>query len=152
MPALQRRMDNPSTEPKPGADEESRATRSLPVRRLQIPVRTAINYWLDLALALLCAGDRVRSFMEYSRGVHQAVNGGVDRLRGVVAVALDDLDECLAERPALATTREAVAARALLHPCLPLPFHHRVLLPQPNGATLVPKAAFLPVVLRHGSW
>jgi tetratricopeptide (TPR) repeat protein len=68
----------------------------------------------DLALALLCAGDRVRSFLEYSRGVHQAVNGGVERLRGVVSVALVDLEECLAERPALATTREAVAARNLL--------------------------------------
>jgi tetratricopeptide (TPR) repeat protein len=68
----------------------------------------------DLALALLCAGDRSRSFLEYSRGVHQAVNGGVDRLRGVVRVALDDLEESLAERPALANTREAIAARDLL--------------------------------------
>lgn len=68
----------------------------------------------DLALALLCAGHRSRSFLEYSRGVHQAVNGGVQRLRGVVRVALDDLDECLSERPALATTREAIAARDLL--------------------------------------
>ena len=68
----------------------------------------------DLALAMLCAGDRSRSFLEYSRGVHQAVNGGVERLRGVVRVALDDLEESLAERPALATTREAIAARDLL--------------------------------------
>jgi tetratricopeptide (TPR) repeat protein len=73
----------------------------------------------DLALALLCAGDRVRAFLEYSRGVHQAVNGGVDRLRGVVRVALDDLDECLTERPALAATREAIAARDLLASTLP---------------------------------
>jgi Flp pilus assembly protein TadD len=73
----------------------------------------------DLALALLCAGDRVRAFLEYSRGVHQAVNGGVERLRGVVRVAMDDLDECLAERPALASTREAIAARNLLHSTLP---------------------------------
>jgi tetratricopeptide (TPR) repeat protein len=73
----------------------------------------------DLALALLCAGDRVRAFLEYSRGVHQAVNGGVERLRGVVRVAIDDLDECLAERPALASTREAIAARDLLHSTLP---------------------------------
>ena len=56
----------------------------------------------DLALALLCAGERSRAFLEYSRGVHQAVNGGVERLRGVVRVALDDLEESLAERPALA--------------------------------------------------
>jgi tetratricopeptide (TPR) repeat protein len=72
----------------------------------------------DLALALLCAGDRSRSFLEYSRGVHQAVNGGVDRLRGVVRVALDDLEESLGERPALANTREAIAARDLLRSTL----------------------------------
>ena len=72
----------------------------------------------DLALAMLCAGMRSRSFLEYSRGVHQAVNGGVDRLRGVVRVAVDDLEESLAERPALATTREAIAARDLLRSTL----------------------------------
>ena len=72
----------------------------------------------DLALALLCAGDRSRSFLEYSRGVHQAVNGGVERLRGCLRVALDDLEESLAERPALATTREAIAARDLLRSTL----------------------------------
>jgi tetratricopeptide (TPR) repeat protein len=72
----------------------------------------------DLALALLCSGDRVRAFLEYSRGVHQAVNGGVERLRGVVRVAIDDLEECLAERPALGGTREAIAARDLLRSTL----------------------------------
>jgi len=72
----------------------------------------------DLALALLCAGDRVRAFLEYSRGVHQAVNGGVTRLRGVVRVAIDDLEESLAERPALGSTREAIAARDLLRSTL----------------------------------
>jgi tetratricopeptide (TPR) repeat protein len=72
----------------------------------------------DLALALLCAGERSRAFLEYSRGVHQAVNGGVERLRGVVRVALDDLEESLTERPALATTREAIAARDLLRSTL----------------------------------
>ena len=72
----------------------------------------------DLALALLCAGHRSRSFLEYSRGVHQAVNGGVERLRGCLRVALDDLEESLAERPALATTREAIAARDLLRSTL----------------------------------
>jgi hypothetical protein len=46
------------------------------------------------------------------------VNGGVERLRGVVRVALDDLEESLAERPALAGTREAVAARDLLRSTL----------------------------------
>jgi len=72
----------------------------------------------DLALAMLCAGLRSRAFLEYSRGVHQAVNGGVERLRGVVRVALDDLEESLAERPALAGTREAIAARDLLRSTL----------------------------------
>jgi tetratricopeptide (TPR) repeat protein len=72
----------------------------------------------DLALAMLCAGQRSRAFLEYSRGVHQAVNGGVERLRGVVRVALDDLEESLAERPALGTTREAITARDLLRSTL----------------------------------
>jgi tetratricopeptide (TPR) repeat protein len=76
----------------------------------------------DLALALLCAGERSRAFLEYSRGVHQAVNGGVDRLRGCLRVALDDLEESLAERPALATTREAIAARDLLRSTLQAAF------------------------------
>jgi tetratricopeptide (TPR) repeat protein len=74
----------------------------------------------DLALALLFAGERSRAFLEYSRGVHQAVNGGVERLRGVVRVALDDLEETLNERPALASTREAIAARDLLRSTLHL--------------------------------
>jgi tetratricopeptide (TPR) repeat protein len=72
----------------------------------------------DLALALLCAGERSRAFLEYSRGVHQAVNGGVERLRGCLRVALDDLEESLSERPALATTHEAIAARDLLRSTL----------------------------------
>lgn len=72
----------------------------------------------DLALALLCAGERSRAFLEYSRGIHQAVNGGARRLRGCLRVALDDLDESLAERPALASTREAIAARDLLRSTL----------------------------------
>jgi tetratricopeptide (TPR) repeat protein len=72
----------------------------------------------DLALALLFAGERSRAFLEYSRGVHQTVNGGAGRLRGVVRVALDDLEETLNERPALAGTREAIAARDLLRSTL----------------------------------
>jgi hypothetical protein len=50
--------------------------------------------------------------------VHQAVNGGVERLGGCLRVALDDLEESLAERPALAGTREAIAARDLLRSTL----------------------------------
>jgi hypothetical protein len=46
------------------------------------------------------------------------VNGGVDRLRGCLRVALDDLEESLTERPALATTREAIASRDLLRSTL----------------------------------
>ena len=77
---------------------------------------TAVRF--DLALALMCVGDRGRAFLEYQRGIHQAVNGGVDRLRGVVRMGLDDLEECLSERPALAATREAIAARELLRSTL----------------------------------
>jgi tetratricopeptide (TPR) repeat protein len=86
-------------------------------RALELDGRwTAVRF--DLALALLCLGDRARAFLEYQRGVHQAINGGVERLRGVVRMGLDDLEESLAERPALASTREAVAARALLRSTL----------------------------------
>jgi len=77
---------------------------------------TAVRF--DLALALMCVGDRGRAFLEYQRGIHQAVNGGVERLRGVVRMGLDDLEECLSERPALAGTREAIAARELLRSTL----------------------------------
>jgi Flp pilus assembly protein TadD len=77
---------------------------------------TAVRF--DLALALMCVGDRGRAFLEYQRGIHQAVNGGVERLRGVVRMGLDDLEECLLERPALAGTREAIAARELLRSTL----------------------------------
>jgi tetratricopeptide (TPR) repeat protein len=86
-------------------------------RALQLDGRwTAVRF--DLALALMCVGERGRAFLEYQRGIHQAVNGGVERLRGVVRMGLDDLEECLAERPALAATREAIAARDLLRSTL----------------------------------
>ena len=86
-------------------------------RALELDGRwTAVRF--DLALALLCAGDRGRAFLEYQRGIHQAVNGGVERLAGVVRMGLDDLEESLAERPALAATREAIAARDLLRSTL----------------------------------
>jgi tetratricopeptide (TPR) repeat protein len=86
-------------------------------RALELDGRwTAVRF--DLALALLCAGERARALLEYQRGIHQAVNGGVERLRGVVRMGLDDLEECIAERPALAATREAIAARDLLRSTL----------------------------------
>ena len=86
-------------------------------RALELDGRwTAVRF--DLALALMCVGDRGRAFLEYQRGIHQAVNGGVERLRGVVRMGLDDLEECLIERPALAGTREAIAARELLRSTL----------------------------------
>lgn len=86
-------------------------------RALELDGRwTAVRF--DLALALLCAGDRARSMLEYQRGIHQAINGGVERARGVLQMGLDDLEECLAERPALAATREAIAARDLLRTTL----------------------------------
>jgi Flp pilus assembly protein TadD len=86
-------------------------------RALELDGRwTAVRF--DLALALMCVGERGRAFLEYQRGIHQAVNGGVERLRGVVRMGLDDLEECLSERPALAATREAIAARDLLRTTL----------------------------------
>jgi len=86
-------------------------------RALELDGRwTAVRF--DLALALMCVGERGRAFLEYQRGIHQAVNGGVERLRGVVRMGLDDLEECLVERPALAATREAIAARELLRSTL----------------------------------
>jgi tetratricopeptide (TPR) repeat protein len=86
-------------------------------RALELDGRwTAVRF--DLALALMCVGERGRAFLEYQRGIHQAVNGGVERLRGVVRMGLDDLEECLFERPALAATREAIAARDLLRSTL----------------------------------
>jgi tetratricopeptide (TPR) repeat protein len=86
-------------------------------RALELDGRwTAVRF--DLALALMFVGDRSRAFLEYQRGIHQAVNGGVERLRGVVRMGLDDLEECLAERPALASTREAIASRDLLRTTL----------------------------------
>jgi tetratricopeptide (TPR) repeat protein len=88
-------------------------------RALELDGRwTAVRF--DLALALMFEGDRARSYLEYQRAIHQAVNGGVERLRGVVRMGLDDLEECLAERPALASTREAIAARDLLRTTLRL--------------------------------
>lgn len=80
---------------------------------------TAVRF--DLALALLCSGDRVHAALEYQRGVHQAENWGLERLRGYVRVALDDLEEALAERPDLAGTREAMTARLLLRSALVTP-------------------------------
>ena len=67
-------------------------------RALELDGRwTAVRF--DLALALMCEGDRGRAFLEYQRGIHQAVNGGVERLRGVVRMGLDDLEECLPSAP-----------------------------------------------------
>jgi tetratricopeptide (TPR) repeat protein len=77
---------------------------------------TAVRF--DLALAMLCANHRVRALLEYQRGVHQAENGGLARLRGVVRVALDDLEEALGERPALAASQEAMTIRNLLRSTL----------------------------------
>lgn len=77
---------------------------------------TAVRF--DLALALLCGGDRVRAVVEYQRGINQAENGGIERLRGVVRVALDDLEEARGERPALAASREAMSIRGLLRSTL----------------------------------
>ncbi len=77
---------------------------------------TAVRF--DYALAMLCSGARVRALVEYQRGIHQAENGGLERHRGVVRVALDDLEEALGERPALAASGEAMSIRNLLRSTL----------------------------------
>ena len=78
---------------------------------------TAVRF--DLALALMFVGDRSRSFLEYQRGVHQAVNG-VERLRG--ACGWPWTTGGVARRTAGACpTREAIAARDLLRSTLRWP-------------------------------
>src|SRR5262245_291539 len=61
-----------------GRYQEAVATLSEALRRdgRWIAVR------FDLALALLCAAERSRAILEYSRALHQALEGGVRRLRG----------------------------------------------------------------------
>src|SRR3972149_6655663 len=59
-----------------------------------------------------------RGWAPENLGPERLMDAGVDRLRGVVRVAMDDLEESLAERPALGGTREAIAARDLLRSTL----------------------------------
>lgn len=67
---------------------------------------------LDLALTLLAAGRREEALAEYGQAAQRAARVG--ETRGLVAVALDDLDQTLSERPDLRETAEALAARGLL--------------------------------------
>lgn len=67
---------------------------------------------LDLGLTLLAAARPEEALAEYGEAVRRAARIG--ETRGLVAVALDDLDETLAERPDLRETSEALAARGLL--------------------------------------
>jgi tetratricopeptide (TPR) repeat protein len=66
---------------------------------------------LDLALVLLVAGDRDRSLAEFRR----AIGDAGPSTRGHIAVALDDLDTTLTERPGLSMFggNEARAALAI---------------------------------------
>ncbi len=66
----------------------------------------------DHALTLLCAGHGTDALREYRAGLETAAS--LTRVRGLVAVALDDLDEALAELPDLRTSEAADLAQRLL--------------------------------------
>lgn len=71
----------------------------------------------DLALTLLCAGDRTGALIEYLDGVRRAQRDP-ERVRGLVGVAMDDLDEALSEQPELSSMPETCRARDLLRSAL----------------------------------
>lgn len=71
----------------------------------------------DLALTLLCAGDRAGALIEYLDGVRRALEHP-ELVRGLVGVAMDDLDEALIERPELSPMPETCRARDLLRSSL----------------------------------
>lgn len=71
-----------------------------------------VSVQLDLALVLLCAERPSEALAAYDEGLATARRLG-DR-RGVVAIALDDLEQALAGRPGLARAPEAAAARERL--------------------------------------
>lgn len=72
----------------------------------------ALAVRLDLALVLLCAGRGPEALETYGDGLVAARRSG--GRAGLVAVALDDLDDALEERPELRGEPSAVAARAIL--------------------------------------
>lgn len=72
----------------------------------------ALSVRLDLALVLLCAGRGAEALEGYGDGLVAARRSGCRA--GLVAVALDDLDQALEERPELRGEPSAVAARAIL--------------------------------------
>jgi hypothetical protein len=67
---------------------------------------------LDLALTLLCVGRPSEALAAYDEAIATAERLG--DLRGVLAIALDDLEQALAARPELAPTPAAAAARERL--------------------------------------
>ncbi len=71
-----------------------------------------VSVRLDLALVLLCAGRPSASLASYDAAIATAERLG-DR-RGVLSIALDDLEQALAARPELASTAAAAAARERL--------------------------------------
>lgn len=73
---------------------------------------TSVSVRLDLGLVLLCEGRTEEALAAYASGADEARRSG--RMAGVVAVALDDLDEALAERETLRRDPAAERARGLL--------------------------------------
>jgi tetratricopeptide (TPR) repeat protein len=71
----------------------------------------------DLALTLLCAGDHAGALIEYLDGVRRAMEHP-ELVRGLIGVAMDDLDEALIERPELSALPETCRARDLLRSAL----------------------------------
>lgn len=71
-----------------------------------------VSVRLDLALVLLCTGRHPEALAAYGTAIETARRLG-DR-RGVLAIALDDLEQALASRPELAATSAAATARRLL--------------------------------------
>jgi tetratricopeptide (TPR) repeat protein len=68
----------------------------------------------DLALALLCGDRPTEALAEYEAALRLAGSGRLGRVDGLVAVALDDLDGAVAERPDLLRTPETMLAHDLL--------------------------------------
>jgi protein O-GlcNAc transferase len=88
------------------ADAERSFRRALEQEPELVSVR------LDLALTLLCAGRPSEALTAYDEAIATADRLG--DLHGVLAIALDDLEQALAARPELAPTPAAAAARERL--------------------------------------
>lgn len=70
----------------------------------------------DLALTLLCAGKGPAALAEYAACLALTDSGRLGPVEGLVAVALEDLETAIAERPDLLELSETTTARDLLRP------------------------------------